>query len=62
MIKFNLAVEKGDELWFITSDDAVTGGRVFIAKRSLAEALAAVPDTMKDMQDAISEHGPQTKG
>jgi hypothetical protein len=62
MTKFNLAVEKGDELWFITSDDAVPGGRLFIAEHTLTEALAAVPKTMRDMRDALGEHRAQTKG
>jgi hypothetical protein len=60
MLQFTLNVERGEEheddgLWIITSDDAVVGGRLFIAGKSLREALSAVPEGINDLQAAKLE-------
>jgi hypothetical protein len=60
MIQFTLNVERGGEeedakLWFITSDDAVQGGRLLVAATSLLEALSEVPQAISDMQAVALE-------
>jgi hypothetical protein len=52
--KFTLTVEEGDEgLWYITSSDVGPGkSSLFVAEKSLVEALAAVPECMADLARA----------
>lgn len=60
MTHFTLTVENDEDdhgIWYITSSDAVPSGRLFIAQKSLATALAAVPECIEDLKRAAALDG-----